>query len=192
MSQEAFLLQVVQCLEAAHIPFMVAGSHGSSLHGQARATNDVDLVIDPSLEQLEKFLRNLGDSYYASAEAAREALQRRTMFNIIDFSTGFKADLIVRKNRPFSIEEFQRRKLENIGGRDIPVARPEDIILSKLEWDKITPSERQVQDAFHVAVVQGSNLDQGYLRQWAGVLGIAEKLEELLRKAIQVRQGSNQ
>ena len=43
-------------LEAASIPYMVAGSHASSYHGQPRATQDVDLVIDPSPQQFDEFL----------------------------------------------------------------------------------------------------------------------------------------
>ena len=55
--------------------------------------------------------------------------------------------------------------------------------MTKLEWDKITPSERQVQDALNVAVVQWRTLDRVYLRRWAPLLGVADKLEEVLRKA---------
>jgi hypothetical protein len=183
MSQEEFLLRVVQCLEAAGIPFMVAGSHASSFYGQPRATNDADLVIDPTPAQLENFLRLLGDTYYVSPEAAREALRDRALFNIIDFSGGWKADLIIRKQRPFSVEEFQRRHMEPLHGRPLPIASPEDVILTKLEWDNLTPSDRQVQDALNVAVVQRPRLDHAYLRKWAPQLGVAEKLEELLLKA---------
>jgi hypothetical protein len=189
MNQEDFLAQVARCLETAGIPFMVAGSHGSSYHGQPRATNDIDLVIDPNPEQLDRFLTLLGQAYYASFEAAHEALRRRSMFNIIDFGEGWKADLIIRKDRPFSIEEFQRRQIGTLHGYPLPIATPEDVILTKLEWDKITPSERQVRDAFNVAVVQGARLDQGYLRKWAPALGVAQELEELLRTAEEVQRG---
>lgn len=183
MTQEGFLTQLAQLLEMAGVPFMVAGSHASSYYGQPRSTNDVDLVIDPTAEQLDRFLGLLGDRYYVSPEAARDALRRRSMFNLIDFAAGWKADLIVRQERPFSIEEFRRRQIGTLYGRPLPIASPEDLILSKLEWDRLTPSERQVQDALQVAVVQGLRLDRAYLRQWAPLLGVADRLDELLRKA---------
>ena len=107
------------------------------------------------------------------------------MFNIIDLDTGWKADLIVRKDRPFSIEEFGRRQVRLFFGRPLPAASPEDVILSKLEWDRITPSERQFRDALNVAAVQLANLDQAYLSKWAAELGVAEKLERLLQDAEQ-------
>jgi hypothetical protein len=183
MTQEEFLGRVADCLAAAAIPFMIAGSLCSSHHGRPRATNDVDLIVDPSPEQLNRFLALLGDTFYVSLSAAQDALRGRSMFNIIDLSDGWKADLIIRKQRPYSVEEFQRRKTETLFGRTLPLASPEDAILTKLEWDKITPSDRQRQDALNVAVVQWPKLDQAYLRRWAGPLGVADTLEELLGKA---------
>jgi hypothetical protein len=109
------------------------------------------------------------------------------MVNIIDFSEGWKADLIFRKDRPFSVEEFRRRRVLPLYGRPTPVASAEDVILSKLEWNRITPSDRQLKDSFHVAVVQGPGLDRAYLRAWSGVLGVADSLEELLRTADEAR-----
>jgi hypothetical protein len=187
MSQEELLINIAQHLQGAGIVFMVTGSHGSSFHGQPRATNDLDIVIDPTAAQLEMFLAGLGDRYYVSAAAAQEALARRSMFNLIDFSSGSKVDLILRKDRPFSVEEFRRRREAVLYGCPVAVASPEDVMLSKLERDKITPSERQVQDALNVAVVQGANLDRVYLRQWAAVLGVAEKLETVLQLAEQAQ-----
>jgi hypothetical protein len=187
MTQGEFLLQIAQWLEAAGIPFMLTGSHSSTHYGQARPTQDVDVVIDPTPEQLERFLNLVGDRYYLSADAARDALRRRTMFNIIDFADGWKADLILRKDRPYSVVEFTRRQPAMLHGRLLPLASPEDVILSKLEWDKITPSERQRQDALSVAAVQWERLDQGYLRQWAQALDVTDRLEELLREAAKLQ-----
>lgn len=105
------------------------------------------------------------------------------MFNVVDFDEGWKADFIIRKDRPFSVEEFGRRQVRTHLGGSLPIASAEDVILAKLEWDRISPSDRQVHDAVNVATVQWSTLDQDYLRRWAPVLGVADKLEELLRAA---------
>lgn len=45
MNQEDFLGRLVAKLEDAGIPYMISGSLGSTLHGEPRATNDIDLVI---------------------------------------------------------------------------------------------------------------------------------------------------
>jgi hypothetical protein len=190
MTQDDFLGEMARRLAAAGIPYMVAGSYASSYHGQPRATQDVDFVIDPTPAQLDAFLGQLGDPYYVSPEAAHEAMRRRSLFNVIHFAEGWKADLIIRKDRPFSAEEFRRRQTAPLHGHTQPMASVEDVILTKLEWNRINASERQVRDARNVAVAQWPRLDQAYLRRWAADLGITEELEGLLREAEQLNRGT--
>lgn len=52
--------------------------------------------------------------------------------------------------------------------------------MNQEDWDRITPSERQRQDAAGVAAVQRGRLDEIYLRRWALDLGISASLEDLL------------
>ena len=182
-SQREFLAHLIGLLDEAGIPYMVAGSMGSSLHGRPRATQDADVVIDPTEGQLESFLALLEQSYYVSRGAASDAFHRRTMFNIIDLAGGWKADLIFRKDRPFSRQEFERRRQVDAMGQRLWVVSPEDTILSKLEWMKGRASDVQYSDALGVAVAQWETLDLEYLRRWARELGIENTLTRLLKKA---------
>jgi len=183
MTQATLLAKMARLLESAGAPFMVVGSFSSSIHGQPRTTNDLDLVVDFDSSSLSKFVSLLGDGFYVSPEAAHDALARRGMFNVIDFESGWKIDLIVLKNRLFSRSEFGRRRPAVIDGLEVPVATPEDVILSKLEWNLITPSRRQVEDARQVALNHAGRLDLPYLRDWAEKLGISEALESVISKA---------
>lgn len=159
---------------------MLTGSFGSSIHGEPRATNDIDIVITATQTQLDKFLTLAQQDCYASAEAANDALRHRTMFNVIDHKTGWKADLIFLKAHPYFSEEFRRRRLIDVFGISIYVVSPEDTILSKLVWMKETESERQFQDAVSVGLVQYHKLDFAYLQKWAMELGITELLNNIL------------
>jgi hypothetical protein len=188
MSQQTFFHVLIGLLEQAGICYMVTGSYGSSHYGMPRTTNDLDLVVDPTVAQVQSLCALVANRFYVSAPAAVEAVQNRFMFNIIDVAGGCKADLMVRKNRPFSVEEFSRRSSLSIAGDVVFVASPEDIILSKLEWNKLTPSERQVQDALDVAIVQWPHLDLDYLRRWATDLEVSESLEAVLLQAGQANQ----
>jgi len=183
MSQKDFLARLVAKLEEAGIPYMISGSLGSSLHGEPRATNDIDLIIAPNVAQLNTFIQSLSEGYYISPEAAQEAFTNRSMFNVIDHQTGWKADLIIRKDREYSQEEFKRRITANILGVEVTVISPEDAILSKLEWSRESESELQFRDALGVAVVQWERLDKEYLQKWARVLSVEDFLETLLRNA---------
>ena len=165
------------------IAYMVSGSVCSSLHGEPRATRDVDIVIVGAEDKVLDFVQSLGRDYYVSLDAVRDALARRTMFNVIDSRSGYKADFVIRKDRRFSREEFGRRRTTKIAGLDVWVTSPEDTILTKLEWGKDSQSEQQFRDALGVAVVQWDHLDRDYLRKWAKELQVESSLEQLLRVA---------
>jgi hypothetical protein len=146
-----------------------------------RATNDIDVVIAPTPRQLavlmQQFPRN---QYYSDEEDARDALERQSQFNIIDFATMWKADLIIRKERDFSREEFSRRRVHLIGGVRVHLATAEDILIAKLEWHKLGESDRQIEDAAGIIRRQASALDREYVERWVREL----ELEEQWRKAL--------
>jgi len=57
--------------------------------------------------------------------------------------TGFKVDLVPRRKRPFSTEEFSRRHYVEFLGKPRAFVTPEDTLLAKLEWAKRGGSARQ-------------------------------------------------
>ena len=167
MTVDGLLRSVAEWLSASGIPFMLTGSVASAYYGAGRATMDIDLVIDPTPAELADFLaRVTATGAYVSEEAAFEALTNRTMFNVVDPESGWKADLIVRKNRPFSEMEFSRRKAIDFFGVPVTVASVEDVMLSKLEWAKLGGSSRQLEDVRALNQFQLNVLDQAYLREW--------------------------
>lgn len=176
-----FMKRITGKLASAGIPFMLVGSLAATYHGHPRATMDIDLVVDADEETLCRFARNLGPDYYVSEEAIREAVRFRSVFNIVDQSSGYKADLIIRKNRAFSRTEFERRLRVQILGDELDVASPEDVILTKLEWSKLGESERQWNDALQVARTQWERLDMGYMDKWASELNINDLWDRLKR-----------
>ena len=133
---------------------------------------DIDAVVEGDEETLRRFARSLGEGYYVDEEEIKQAVRSQRAFNIIDESSGYKADLIIRKNRPFSRTEFGRRLEFKILGVTAQIATPEDVILSKLEWSKLGSSERQWQDALQVARTQAERLDLDYIEKWSKELGV--------------------
>jgi len=182
-SQKDFLQKLVNMLDKSSVPYMLSGSIGSGFHGQPRATNDADIIIDPSNEQLISFVSSLGPDYYVNKEAAIQALNDNSMFNIIDIQTGWKADLIIRKKRAYSKQEFSRRTNTTLMGMSLWILSPEDSILSKLEWSKSRESQTQFKDALGVIMVQWDSLDFNYMKKWAKELQIEDALEHLLAEA---------
>ena len=145
----------------------MTGSFASAHHGAPRSTLDLDLVIAPQPEQLGNFVRLLpNDKYYVELEAALEACAHQSMFNVIDIATGWKIDLIVRKSRPFSREEFERRELVDVQGLQLFVASAEDIVIAKLEWSRMAQSQRQVEDVAAILKLKWNSLNKTYLDKW--------------------------
>lgn len=120
-------------LEECGIPYMIVGSFASNIYGIARATQDVDLVVEINVTGIEKLGHALGEKFYFDIEDAKESFRLGVMFNTVHYASGLKIDLIVRKNRPLGHEKFQRKKLTNFAGRKCWFATAEDTILAKLE-----------------------------------------------------------
>ena len=150
---------------------MLTGSNAAAYHGVARATMDVDLVIDALPHQLEAFVGLIEQhEMYVSDVAAREALVNRTSFNVVDPVSGWKADLIMRKLRDFSEEEFRRRQPIDFLGVPVDVASLEDIVVSKLEWAKLGDSGRQLEDVATLVRLWRDELDFAYVERWASAM----------------------
>ena len=98
------------------------------------------------------------------------------MFNVIDMGTGWKADHIIRKARDFSVAEFERRQRAQWLGLSVYVASPEDVIISKLEWSRLSGgSKRQLGDVAGVVAALGGELDREYVEEWVAALGLTDE-----------------
>lgn len=180
-------LLVTQTLERLGIPYAVGGSLASSLHGVMRSTLDVDIVADMKLEHIPALVAALSKEFYADNEMMKDAIERRSSFNLIHYETAFKVDIFIRKLRAFDQMQLARRQTVVIATDPearVYVVSPEDIILSKLEWFRLggEGSERQWRDVLGVLKIRAGELDLDYLRKWAGELNVSDLLEHALEE----------
>jgi hypothetical protein len=181
----AALRPVVETLERIGVPYMVAGSVASSMHGVPRTTLDADLVARIEERHARALVEALGEDYYADEAMIRDAVRQGSSFNLMHQRTMVKVDVFVAKARPYDRGALDRRRRESLGDLDLFAATPEDVLLSKLEWyDRGgRVSERQWSDVLGILRVQGGALDLTYLRRWAAELGVAALLERSLGEA---------
>ena len=183
--QQRFMSLVGRRLAELRIAHMVVGSVAADWRGHPRTTNDFDVIVSTdraSILALAKALK--ADDLYIDEASVLDAWQRRSMANGIDPDTGWKVDLIMLDERPFSAAEFARRTTEHTPAGPFSVQTAEDLILSKLHWAQEYESERQLRDAAAVFDVWRSQLDVAYARRWAAELGVADLLEKLFDRPL--------
>ena len=176
--------RITAALDQSGIPYMLTGSFASAYYGVPRSSQDIDLIIEATPERLQTFIQLLpSGEYYADLEMALEARRRQSLFNVIDLLTGWKIDLIFRKSRPFSEEEFGRRKQVVLQGFAIFAASAEDVVVAKLEWAKLAQSQRHIEDVAGILRMRWASLDHAYLEKWIVELGLPTEWEDARRAA---------
>ncbi len=174
MSVSEVFQRISSALDLAGIAHMLTGSFACAHYGVLRSTQDIDFVIEAAPARLRTFIEALPSSeYYADLDTALQAYNRQSLFNVIDLATGWKIDLIVRKSRAFSQEEFRRRQRVTLHGAALFVATAEDVVIAKLEWAKLAQSRRQLEDVVAILRARWSALDQAYLEKWIAELGLS-------------------
>jgi hypothetical protein len=175
-------LDVAEILNALDIPYLIGGSVASTLMGEMRATEDVDIVADLKIEKVVLLLQSLQPRFYVSEDAVRDAIRYKRSFNLIDNESLGKVDIFILKDNAFPKIEFQRRRSQLVRqnpDRMLVLPTPEDIILQKLTWYRMTKNEsqRQWRDVLGVLKLQGDRLDFEYLQKWALELELSDLLE---------------
>jgi len=185
MLEQELLIQVVRTLEECKIPYMLTGSYVSSMQGFPRSTHDIDIVvlIDPSkIPGLKEAFP--GPGFFLDEQSMSEAIRQDGMFNLVESSGGNKIDFWVLTDSAFDRSRFARRYAEKVFGQALLVSSPEDTILMKLLWARMSGgSEKQIQDALGVYELQFGRLDREYLQRWAVTLAVADDLKSLEDKA---------
>jgi hypothetical protein len=184
LSAADLLRRITHVLERARIPYMLTGSFASSFYGAPRATQDVDLVISATPEQISSLVESLPPAeYYVDRTAALHAQRSESQFNVLDLEAGWKIDLIVRRSRPFSLEEFERRGEVVLHGFPLMMAAAEDVVIATLEWAKTKGSQRQIYDAANILRIRHDRLDEEYLLHWVRELGLEEQWQAARKSA---------
>lgn len=173
MGVEDVFEKLRDALDALNIPYFVTGSFASSAHGVPRSTNDIDIVIAPTRQQMEQLLDAFPESEFAAfKEDALDAFDRNSLFNIVEYASMWKIDFIMRQPTAFDAARFARRGIVEIAGVLLYAASAEDTLITKLWWAKLGESERQINDAAGIIRVQAGKLDIGYVEHWVAALAL--------------------
>lgn len=176
--------RAIAILEGLEIPYALVGGFASIYWGRPRTTQDADLLAQISMQKVEVLVEALSQEFVVSENAIRDAVRQRSEFNAIHQAEVFKVDFWIPAT-PFDHEALKRRRKEPIApDLDAYIQSPEDTILSKLRWSKLSGgSERQFNDALGVYEIEYPDLDQKYLEHWARMLDVNDLLEKVRAEA---------
>ncbi|KAK0039418.1 hypothetical protein Bpfe_031171 [Biomphalaria pfeifferi] len=143
-----------------------------------RMTNDIDIVMELSYSDADRLIKEFGRDFYIPQGRVRDAVTRKFMFNLLHQETLVKIDCVMRKEDEFQKTAFSNRRRIIFTDFDIWTISRDDLILSKLNWAKISRSEMQMRD---VAGIVRNGYDKEYVEKWAEKLGVTDLLEECLK-----------
>ncbi len=182
-------LPVVEAFERLDVAYYVGGSVASSAYGLPRTTLDVGLVADLTHAHVAPLVEQLQAAYYIDAAMIHDAITRRRSFNVIHLDTMLKVDVFVLKQATYDKTAFRRARAgsheQEPGMTPFVLAQPEDVVLHKLLWYRMSDevSDRQWTDVLGVLKVRGEALDLAYMQDWAETLDLTDLLQRVLREA---------
>lgn len=176
--------KIADHLDALSIPWVLGGSIASSLMGEARSTNVIDVAIILNPDGVTALIESVRDEYYAPLAAALDAATTFGSFNLVHLATSFKIDIFFLGESLLDRLQIERRQNVKPEGlhRPIWLTSAADIILRKLWWYELggQSSDRQWSDVLNLLRVQRSRLDLERLKADAS----ASDLNLLLARAL--------
>ncbi|MFQ5492172.1 MAG: hypothetical protein ACE5GE_15760 [Phycisphaerae bacterium] len=174
MEPSELLRYVVGVLESLNLPYLITGSTATIAYGEPRLTNDIDIVVRHSPQEVTDFCRAFpSPEYYLSPDAAKEAVAQGGQFNIIHPTSGLRIDVMIARDTPFDRSRFSRSKrIKPTPEFEAAFASVEDVILKKIEYYREGGSEKHLRDITGVLRVSGQQIDHAYISDWASRLGL--------------------
>ncbi len=188
MEQVEFLQLAVNVLNELGISWMLVGSYATSAWGEARFTDDIDIVVDLSPDQVTPLCAAFaGDEFYVSEAAAREAVHLRKQFNVLHPASGNKIDFMIARRDKWGRLQMNRRQQGTIqSGLMVQIVSPEDAIISKMRYYKEGGSDKHLRDSAGVLAIQGERVDRDYIAQWSNHFALTEIWNAILKRVDEV------
>lgn len=180
MNERELLVDCLRRLNRTGVLYYLTGSMASNYWGIPRTTHDLDFVVQLPATALPLIVREFSKDFHIDEAAVRAVYAPPHQFNAIDTRSALKVDFWLAGPDPFDQEMLGRRVRATLFGEPAWVSTAEDVILHKLVWNRISPSNRQMGDAAGVVAVQAEALDKSYLRRWASELSLTAEMEGLL------------
>ena len=167
----------IRRLETLGLAYMLTGSVAMLRFAPGRMTNDIDIVVQLDHRDRQRFVDAFAGDYYLPEEKIAGAIDRSSMFNVLNNETLVKIDIALVKPTEFHKHAFANRERIDIWDIKVWAVRRDDLIVSKLYWAKDSRSERQMRD---VVSMMMNGFDEDYIRPWVKTLGVEDLFDVCL------------
>ena len=177
-----WLFQFTDPLERFGVPYAIVGSVASSVYGEPRATNDVDLLIRLSRAEAGKLAEAFpAAQFYVSPREVIEIEFSRAHgghVNVIALETMVKADFYPVS--PMEAGWFARRRALNVADRKLWFAIPEAVIVHKLRFYREGGGEKHLRDIRSMLATSGNEIDRTLIEQAVADLNLTREWTEAI------------
>jgi hypothetical protein len=172
------LADLAGLLEAQGLRWLIFGAQAVVLFGRPRLTADLDVTVDLQPEHAGAFLPALTEAGFRTRVADVEAFVARTRVLPVEHrATGFPVDLVLA-GPGLETDFLARARRVDVGGLDVPVISPEDLLVTKL----LAGRPQDLDDARGVLERQAGRLDLERVRDLLVLLEQALDRSDLVRE----------
>lgn len=168
-----FARQVLDTLEAANIDYLIGGAVAVWAWGEARTTQDFDVVINLPGERIVQLSQELAKrNMLVPPDVIIELLiqpEGDLPIHAIHMDTGYKAELfLLRDGDVYRATALARRRLVDLGPPlgQVYVHAPEDLILNKVHYFSLSEQTKHIRDIASIMLFVGDTLDFVYIDLW--------------------------
>jgi hypothetical protein len=157
-------------------PWAATGSIASTIYGEVRSTNAIDVIVLLDSRTAEALPRVFPEAeFYCPPPDVIEIernRERRGHFNVVHHDAGWKADVYLSSDDPLHAWALQNRRAVETEGVQIWLAPPEYVIIKKLEFLRDGGSEKHVRDIR--GILAGMDVDRPLLEREIAQRGLRD------------------
>jgi predicted nucleotidyltransferase len=121
---------MLQCLSAEGVRFLIVGAYALAVHGYPRATKDIDFFVWATPENAENLIRAL--MRFGAPIKALSAADFSSAGTVFQIGTGpRRIDILTRISGVTFEEAYANRNTVSIEGIEVPVISLKDLIANK-------------------------------------------------------------
>lgn len=178
------LERVIQLFKQVKVPYMLVGGVAVGYYGYPRATLDIDVILELSLEGAKRLVKIAKGAGFELHEG--EVLELTRVGNrFVAMLGGRRVDFWLAKSMR-ELEMLSRRRRVKLFGRQTWVCSLEDLIFSKLDAGR----NKDHEDVLGILIRQWEKIKKDALLQKARELGSEDKLKNIMKRAEKVLESS--